>query len=143
MHTATNSKQEEVPKSLRVRIRALDYNTAGALGNKWEVPKKLHVRMRACCFDAAVEAAEQYKVPKKLHVRIRARDQDVPVQTGKPRNHGLRWRRRAGEHREPAAVKFRPAVPRHRAPHKLAQTLDGRPTFGKSGHGAQAPAPVR
>ena len=54
-----NSKQEEVPKSLRVRIRALDYNAAGALGNKWEVLKKLHVRMRARCFDAAVEAAEQ------------------------------------------------------------------------------------
>ena len=47
VHTATISKQKKVPKSLHVRIRALDYYAAGALGNKWEVPKRPHVRMRA------------------------------------------------------------------------------------------------
>ena len=43
---------------MRVRIRALEYNAAGALGKKLEVPKKPHVRMRARCFDAAVETTE-------------------------------------------------------------------------------------
>ena len=44
--------------------------------------------------------------------------------------------------RERPAVRKRPAEARKRAPHKFAKALDGRPSSGKSGHRAQAPAPV-
>ena len=92
--------QWEVPERLRVRIRALDYDAAGAHGNKWEVPKGLHVRMRAralsgrswctrptmggaekaaCAhagaldYDADGAHSNTWEVRKGQHVRMRAR----------------------------------------------------------------------
>ena len=41
-----------------------------------------------------------------------------------------------------AAAPRRRAEARRRAPHKFAKASHRRPTFGKSGHGAQAPRPV-
>ena len=42
----------------------------------------------------------------------------------------------------PRKGRERPAGARHRAPLKFAQASHGRPSFGKSGHGAQAPRTV-
>ena len=49
-----------------------------------------------------------------------------------------RWSSTAAGRYGSHAGQSRHAVTRHRAPHKFAQALDGRPTFGKSGHRAQA-----
>ena len=161
-----NSKPDEVPKSPRVRMRALDLDAASAHCNKQETRKRCP-KSRSCACARAIssekrrkEKAEQSaKKAARAHVRARFRHG-----TPQPRKE-KKWRKSCTCARaratqtcnskkntkirdyqwhglwggsEPAAGQKRPAAPRHRAPHRLAQALDGRLTFGKSGHRAQA-----
>ena len=143
-----NSKPDEVPKSLRVRMRALDYDAASAHCNKQGTSKRCP-KSRVCARARAIssekrckEKAEQSaKKAARAHVRARFRHSTPQPRKEKkwrkscmcarararPRHataktgtkiRDYQWHGRNSGSRA-AAGKKRPAAARHRAPHKI------------------------
>ena len=130
--TAMNKERGKgAQKAARAHARARFHQRNGARRKPNKVPKKQHVRTCAPVFGTARCNREKRKSGEKAaRAHARARPRHATAKTG-TKIRDYQWHGPSSGCAQ-AAGKKRPAPPRHRAPHKLAQALDGRPTFGKS-----------
>ena len=130
--TAINKERGRgAQKAACAHARARFHQRNGAKRKLNKVPKKQHVRTCARVFGTARRNRERRKSDEiAACAHARARPRHATANTG-PKIRDSQWHgRNTGS--GAAAGKKRRAAARHRAPHKLAQALDGRQTFGKS-----------